>query len=410
MTMYRNPDIEPAILERMGHHTHVLIASSWFTNRRILEKADKMQSRIIVSHKHENAPAHWHVVRRPDGSMMHYKFMVLGDENEWKEVIYGSYNFTENANRNDEVIKVSTDKDDITHMVESFEALWPSKPLVSKINPWAAPSRPKPTPAQADDKLWLKLGSKPKSTPGSAPIHKLSLKRVVIAQHSPWDFIWEHGKNLTSSWEGTPIVSDLINMLFKYVGRFDIRNECTSEWGDMPIGGGVCLIEVKDHRYPSREILVVKDDNNGTTYTISNWSLPTTDEIRPYGENYTPDDMTTIKHIKVWVAKDEDRFVDYVWVEPDTGLTTDFLRCANHEEVLCSSSSSFEYNQAYNHAGLWSVGMDVGTEWGSIGCYVDSIVEICSAFGAEDILDHLINAYGLSWDEDDEAEINELTR
>jgi DNA polymerase len=120
----------------MSRHTHALVASAWFTNKRIRQKAEAMKARVVVSDKHENAPSGWHVVRKDEGAMMHYKFMVLGNGKEWKEAIFGSYNFTENANRNDEYIKVSTDKGDIEHLVESFEALFPTRSVLAVKDLW----------------------------------------------------------------------------------------------------------------------------------------------------------------------------------------------------------------------------------------------------------------------------------
>jgi hypothetical protein len=313
--------------------------------------------------------------------MMHYKFMVLGDENEWKEVIHGSYNFTENANRNDEVIKVSTDKDDITHMVESFEALWPSKPLVSKINPWAAPSRPKPTPAQADDKLWLKLGSKPKSPPGSAPIHKLSLKHVVIAQHFPWDFVWKYGKDFTTTWQTDAIISELINLLFKYYGEFTIRREPDET-------GGVCVINANCIDGNTREVLVVKDDNNGTTYTISNHQPP---KGNCGITEYISKDMEAIKHLRVLVAKDDKGYVDYIWVSDglwDTDLYESL--CANCHEWIHNGEilEPGERDDERNEDGLWTEGMTVDTWEG--GGHIESIVEIWSDINPKTVLNHII--------------------
>jgi hypothetical protein len=329
--MYRNPDIEPVILERMSHHTHVLIASAWFTNRRIREKAESMNARIAVSDKHENAPSHWHTVRKDEGAMMHYKFMVLGDASGWHEVIYGSYNFTENANRNDEFVKVSTDKGDIEEMVRAFEELYPA----------------------------------PK-------VRRLSLDHVVITQQLPWDWMWDMGEDLTETWEQHPIVSKLINTLFYYFGDFSIRNEMRSEESEeyygSKVGGGVCLFRERCADGIFREILAVKDDNNGTTYTISNHTPPSSvsgeEPVHLCKEG-------AIMVIQVYVTKDDDGIQEFIWTGCGRGT-------ANYsEELYVDADDSWEekmFREAFNDEGNWREGMDVVTYLGR--GYIDSIIEL----------------------------------
>lgn len=319
-------DIEDVILRKMAGCSHVLVASAWLTSKRIIARLCEMDARVVISDKYEphrslkTVPIR--IVHSDGTNMMHHKFMVLGDENGWREVITGSYNFTENAKTSNENIIASKDAGMVAEFVREFEGLFPP--------PFVAP---------------------------------LSLNHIVITRQLPWDHIWADGRDLTKTWDQHPIVSQLIQMLFHYFGPFDIRDETKQEWGARAIGGGVCILNERCKK-GSREILVVKDDNNGTTYTISNYAPP----AHGHGEELELDKLGVMKIIDVDVTKDDTGRVGFVWTACGRGT-------ANASEDLRSWPDDGDYAiSVYNGAGLWSEGMDVVTYLGS--GYIMSITEL----------------------------------
>jgi len=120
-------NIEAAILEEMTKHTHVLCASGWLTSKAIIRRMQKMTARAVVGEDKwgtDYGTIDALVLTRGQ-NMMHHKFMVLGDEDGWKVVISGSYNFTENAKGNDENMMVLPSAEMAKEFAASFYELYP---------------------------------------------------------------------------------------------------------------------------------------------------------------------------------------------------------------------------------------------------------------------------------------------
>ena len=122
-------NIEAAILEEMTKHTHVLCASGWLTSKAIIRRMQKMTARAVVGEDKwgtDYGTIDALVLTRGQ-NMMHHKFMVLGDEDGWKVVINGSYNFTENAKGNDENVTIIHSSDLASQYLSAFETMHPSE-------------------------------------------------------------------------------------------------------------------------------------------------------------------------------------------------------------------------------------------------------------------------------------------
>jgi hypothetical protein len=83
-----------------------------------------MDAKLVISDKNQitdfgSIPTR---IEKSDGTnMMHHKFMVLGRDGKWCEVITGSYNYTNNARGNAENIVISNDPKTVGKFVKEFE-------------------------------------------------------------------------------------------------------------------------------------------------------------------------------------------------------------------------------------------------------------------------------------------------
>jgi len=121
-------DLEQVIIDEMKDFTHVLCASAWLTNRRIIASMNQKNSKAVVGNDRQewmtdfgNIDVRIFSVDDCDDGLMHMKFMILGKNGSWRTIIKGTYNFTQRAKRNIEEIEIHSDCD---FFVKQFRALW----------------------------------------------------------------------------------------------------------------------------------------------------------------------------------------------------------------------------------------------------------------------------------------------
>jgi hypothetical protein len=258
-------NIEEVILRKMQGYSHALVASAWLTSARIIRRLESMDARVIVSDKTKHPHDKWHVVKSSRTNMMHHKFMILGDGCNWMEVINGSYNFTENAIGNAENITISSNPKLIDSFVKEFEKT--IKPLVG-------------IQTHVDDMC-------PYDDFCGIWVPSLSMH---ITQWDPWDYIWD---------------TDITDDLFYFEDAMDRKNAggptrdphaddfLDSLWSVARAINGkdmhprqACWAWFNKDVTPHHTALIVKDDNNGSTWTASERPIKGSDVIQTVRQIY----------------------------------------------------------------------------------------------------------------------------